>query len=1826
MEDWSIFEDASGPATATDDWGMFEDAIPSTPSAPAAPTATSATPEDFDYIGGDLSQTDAWPEMTPEMQASMKQLQDGWRQTAQPAPEDEQAATEWRQQKDLNEAIGELPPDATELERLTHKRRQELLTGQPADYNLPQLQESYTSETDPERKRQRLVDLQVAQRRHDIAKAQLAGTIADMQWSGQSPDQQILAEHMKVEEGLGPDMKLANAPIMRGATTGWANFASYMAEGALRSLPGEGAPSQFADKLGRQRVAEGQRQAYLDEQQGPVASAVNSAVQTIAEFAGVAAVGGAAGLGVKGSSLLASLFSSTVAANNAYTEKGATDSYALGSAVINGLLTYAGGRLGGGTWEELFGGQIGARTASKMLRSYTAELGDTFGQNYAQIAMNRGYGIGNQNYPTWKENLYTLAVATLAESAGEVMAGRAGDGSQSANAARFVNKKFPSRADAAAANVDGITASAKDRAVLAESARAAVAEVTASRQQGPSVLDELSSRHKEVADAMEGPTGTPEFKSIREHTQVVLDRYEKSGASTGIPELDSVMPTIIALHDIGKPAAIAKGDKNLQHAETLPILERVMRAEGATDQQVDFAKSLVGQDVVGQLIKGQIGVKDAYSQIETAAKSVGLTPQQFLPIAQSLYSADAGSYAGLSSLFDDQGRVTNYDLRALEELTHGEVQSIPWSESYRGGGQQPPAEGNVSRTVYSHSSAVDFTRFDASKDSGRNLAGPGAYLLPAGNDAVAKVYQDRAISNALKPLAPEARRKVQKAIKDKDVSSFDIWINAARQRQKTDTKRSSDWGQIADVLSSIRDNGVKGITLEFEFEPANLLDLGAMKSGGRILSAEELVAIEKVTGSKINGSKRGWHVYKALQAQYGYAGANEIVRKAGFDSIGFVHQGHATSGRMSHPVVVALDHTAPIRSQPASSAKTPPASNPAQDATAAPQQPAPVTQPTPNQTTQTQPTPNPPGPTLPPDPVQAAAGIPIGKSQASWLRRMFISGGNQNEGVRSMVFRRDSVLRKHAAQLAQNNRDLMREAKKAFGTVDDSVAQQLDEALKDPALAAQLPPEVGVIIQDMRLHIDELSDQIQALGDTSADLFLTIEKNKGAYVTRSYKKFSDPEGWAAVALKDPTIMGDFAAEVRQSSPNATDQDILTLAERLLRRQTMSNADLAATGSRTNAYVNVLKKRKDLSQAIRQLYGENKNAFTNYVETIERMSSLVAHKGFVENLKADGLANGYFSDSKTLTPGHVQEVAHGTHRQLEGLKGVFMEPELATAINDLYAMPAVNGAAQTFAGLSSLTKAMKTVYSFPKSWSRNFLGNPSIAAANGHWSFKTFGKSAKATWMDDLFNRGDAAAKARVRRLKELGVIEGVHMEALRDAAEHVTSAAQWFAGLSPDNAFKKFVGGAARGYQAQDTIWKIHGYYAELDVLTRAYPAKSTVELEEMAARRIRAITPTYSEASRAAKFWARYVPVGPFAMFPAEVIRTTGNRMRIIAEDAKSGNPVLRMQAAKRAAGQAAALGMASAIAAASRQLLGISDEQDEAVRDRLAEWAKNSPIAYIRNDANGMPKEFIDLGFSDPFSVFTRPAVALARGKSNEAIGEVTQPFLSDDILFGTLIGLRYNRDENNQPVWNDGLTEWEQNKQAMLWTLKRHEPGTLTASKRVASAAKGETTASGQELSLPAESVSAIAGVKMQVLDRQTSDYFRNKEFDSRIQDSNSAIRKAFLQRGTVGFDQLENIYRSADDTRRQTMQKWKKYMEGSVKLGETQPLAKVIQDVGQASDTIKLMWAGNYVPYTFPEKDLRAMLKLPDGQARYDLWRRLHDEAKTNAAPRPEDPTP
>jgi hypothetical protein len=144
--------------------------------------------------------------------------------------------------------------------------------------------------------------------------------------------------------------------------------------------------------------------------------------------------------------------------------------------------------------------------------------------------------------------------------------------------------------------------------------------------------------------------------SLGEHTIMVIRQFERYFSDQTLPGglEPNVFRLILALHDIGKPEAISKGGKWMQHKYTLRIIEKVFTELGIKKEWKELAKSLISCDPLGKYLRDKRGREQTEAEIIHMAEQSGQTSRDFFNLLLIFYKVDAGSYTldagGLKSL------------------------------------------------------------------------------------------------------------------------------------------------------------------------------------------------------------------------------------------------------------------------------------------------------------------------------------------------------------------------------------------------------------------------------------------------------------------------------------------------------------------------------------------------------------------------------------------------------------------------------------------------------------------------------------------------------------------------------------------------------------------------------------------------------------------------------------------------------------------------------------------------------------------------------------------------------------------------------------------------------------------------------------------------------------------------------------------------------------------------------------------------------------------------------------------------------------------------
>jgi hypothetical protein len=139
---------------------------------------------------------------------------------------------------------------------------------------------------------------------------------------------------------------------------------------------------------------------------------------------------------------------------------------------------------------------------------------------------------------------------------------------------------------------------------------------------------------------------------------------------------------------------------------------------------------------------------------------------------------------------------------------------------------------------------------------------------------------------------------------------------------------------------------------------------------------------------------------------------------------------------------------------------------------------------------------------------------------------------------------------------------------------------------------------------------------------------------------------------------------------------------------------------------------------------------------------------------------------------------------------------------------------------------------------------------------------------------------------------------------------------------------------------------------------------------------------PAYSRMNQIGRYFRQpgmRAFVAPFIGFTSEVFRVTHSNARLAFKDMKSTNPVLRNSGFKRMAGIMSAYSSLAILAAVTKEMFNIGDDEEDAARGTMAPWDANAEHIFWK-DKQGNIKYF-NTSFFNPFAFFSTDAWRAAK-----------------------------------------------------------------------------------------------------------------------------------------------------------------------------------------------------------------------------------------------------
>ena len=731
---------------------------------------------------------------------------------------------------------------------------------------------------------------------------------------------------------------------------------------------------------------------------------------------------------------------------------------------------------------------------------------------------------------------------------------------------------------------------------------------------------------------------------------------------------------------------------------------------------------------------------------------------------------------------------------------------------------------------------------------------------------------------------------------------------------------------------------------------------------------------------------------------------------------------------------------------------------------------------------------------------------------------------------------------------------------KKFGVLFDKFTGDKDLLLKafDKALrgdkSIQLPAGFAALANEMRNHIDRLSQMLIDSGAVDADMADTIRNNMGTYITRSYEIFDNKNFRQKVGEQElqaaknflrtqPGMLGLAQAEASRTGVTV-DEALDVLVDNKI-DEYFADAETGALvkGSKLGSKdLSTLKERKEIPEQIRMLMGEYSDPAMNYARTVLNIASLAARHQFLTQVKEAGMGKFFFEKNDSQRPkGFDTEIAPQGSDTMSPLNGLMTTPEIAEAFGiyegqkgeDSWAQQAI----KIYYKAMGLVKWLKTIASV-STHARNIFSNFTFVGVNGH-SLVEIGKAIKVV-AQDLKTMSKPEVEAKIDEYIKAGIMrQGAGINEIKDMfkdADMDDFLERRLSMRQPKGVMgkiKQVISSKSYRlktamedlYQAEDDMFKIAAYETEMNRYADALYNKSKDQLtkeekekvSDIAANNVKNTYPTYSRIPEGIKKLRRFpLFIGSFISFQAESYRTAYNTIELAKNELSSDNEKIRKIGGKRIAGAATYLTAKTAILsylgyAAGTGIGGLLgalfDDDDEKkkekdVRSFLPPWSQNSDLIILKA-ADG-EIDYIDFSASDAHGGINKALNAFLKGDDlldsfKESTLELVGQFQGPDILTNLAIQLKGNENDFGKPIYNEEDTFAEKTDKILDYVYKVVEPGTITSIRKAATS----------EQSLGQIAFGDATGLKVRKVDVKDQFGYKLPEFDESFKD----IRKIY-----------------------------------------------------------------------------------------------------------------
>ena len=781
-----------------------------------------------------------------------------------------------------------------------------------------------------------------------------------------------------------------------------------------------------------------------------------------------------------------------------------------------------------------------------------------------------------------------------------------------------------------------------------------------------------------------------------------------------------------------------------------------------------------------------------------------------------------------------------------------------------------------------------------------------------------------------------------------------------------------------------------------------------------------------------------------------------------------------------------------------------------------------------------------------------------------------------------------------------------------------------------------------------------------------------IEAQLGAYLTRSYKLFDPSYGWNPSSFfgklnKEQQKAFNVAVEYQMKDKSMSREQATTSVNNIIKNSLAAETiDPSLIQTITGRQVNegkvspltqFLKQREKLPEELRGLFGEITNPSQLVATTVNRLTSYVENFNFYQKLLDEDSKPG----KKIFSTSPTEEFSAEVPLQNSPIDGLFTTKELAKALalNKEDKSSLVKFYDSFFLIPKAIVQSFKTVYSITAQ-TRNAITASMFYLGNGHLNTSDFSEAMRTIYYElsgTGFDSSGQKLSPRIHRekiyklMQDLGIVNtSVRLQDVIAVFNEAGSGGyrtlndfQAFLNSKHIPGVNKFIKGVTKitkkpadVYQASDDFFKIASFFSEKRKLAKAYDnseasmqslenfAKSLGNLrienlshEDMlnhiAAYKVRHTIPNYDYVGNFVKNLRR-TPFGNFVAFPTEIIRTSWNIGWLASKEINSGNRQQMIQGYRRLLGLGTmAAGLPAMALAYGKAESGVDDEDIEAARRILPEYAKNNAIIPVskRSAEEGGGFNFIDgshLFVYDtlariPPTVFNaiREGENIGRGTPSsiaagmfDAVSDLTSAYLTLSIAPQVSVDLFNNRKESGGAIRIEEDTWGNQVKDMFNYAFEKAQPAFMQQLGRVMQGGEmGEFAfdkyGNRQEFD---DAILGLMGLKVSKVNPTQSLPFLISDFKKAEANSKRLFTRITYQSGAISAQDILNAYSNSQRASYTAQQNFYRNYLAMQRLGvNKRELRKQIkQRINDRKTRINIM-QGVFTPYKPPKSARR-----------------------------------